>query len=249
MAQSCTEGKYLDVLLRECMPCSMRCNVSGIPTRCSEYCVGWRCNEVSGQFYDRLLKKCLKCSELCGSHPPHCSGVCKSTNAVTVSQRPNGVSAVQSISTRGHPTARAELYSELLLYSLLGLCIVVLTCTLTAAILVLLKRAKGHQQEHQKPNKHGQSSEDSLMAREDDVSQEGSVNQDRPRATETCAYCFSDHTRAPHVLYQQAVPQQTPPACQDIRRHDNGLLYHPANANYDKRRSFRIICSPTQTSM
>ncbi|XP_051958104.1 tumor necrosis factor receptor superfamily member 13B [Xyrauchen texanus] len=244
MVQSCPEGQYLDMLVQKCVPCSMVCHEPDILKRCSEYCVRWRCKAVSGQFYDTLLKKCFKCSELCGSHPSACSEACKSTDAAAVTQRPIGVSL---FTTRGRSVSRAELYSEALLYSMLGMCIVVLMCTLTAAILVLLKRAKGHQQledtKNQQPNKHGQSSKDSLMARAEDVSQEGSVNQDRPKATETCVYCFSGHTRAPHMLYQQA------DQCQNSNRHENGLANHTVNANYDKTRSFRIICSPTQTSI
>ncbi|XP_051969213.1 tumor necrosis factor receptor superfamily member 13B-like [Xyrauchen texanus] len=243
MVQSCREGQYLDMLVQKCVSCSMVCHKPLILTRCSQYCVVWRCKAVSSQFYDTLLKKCLKCSELCGSHPSVCSEVCKNTDAAAV--MPNGMSAVQLFNTKGHSVPRAELYSEALLYSLLGLCIAVLMCTFTAAILVLLKRAKGHQQ----PNKHGQSSNDSLMARAEDVSQ-GRVNQDRPKATETCVYCFSDHQRAPHVLYQQAEPRALDAdASQDNNHHDNGPDNNPVNANYDKTRSFRIICSPTQTSM
>ncbi|XP_016141607.1 tumor necrosis factor receptor superfamily member 13B [Sinocyclocheilus grahami] len=192
MAQSCPEGQYMDRLLRECVSCSMICHDSVIPTRCSQYCVAWRCKAVSGQFYDTLLKKCLKCSELCGSHPEACADACR--RAVFVTQRPDvGGSAVQLVPGRGRSVSGSALYSEALLYSLLGLCIIVLLFSLTAAFLLLLKRAK-HQPpldtKKQQPNKHGQSSEDSLMARADEESPE------RPRATETCVYCFSEHTDA-----------------------------------------------------
>ncbi|XP_059387634.1 tumor necrosis factor receptor superfamily member 13B-like isoform X1 [Carassius carassius] len=191
MAQICPEGQFMDRLLRECVSCSMICHDSVPPSRCSQFCVAWRCKAVSGQFYDTLLKKCLQCSELCGSHPEACADACTSTGTVFVTQRPDvGGSAVQLVPGRGRSVPGSALYSEALLYSLLGLCIIVLMFTLTAAFLLLLKRAK-HQQldtKKQQPNKHGQSSEDSLMARVDEVSQE------RPRATETCVYCFSEHT-------------------------------------------------------
>uniref|UniRef100_A0A672MC12 TACI cysteine-rich domain-containing protein n=1 Tax=Sinocyclocheilus grahami TaxID=75366 RepID=A0A672MC12_SINGR len=152
MAQSCPEGQYMDRLLRECVSCSMICHDSVIPTRCSQYC--GKCKAVSGQFYDTLLKKCLKCSELCGSHPEA---------SVFVTQRPDvGGSAVQLVPGRGRSVSGSALYSEALLYSLLGLCIIVLLFSLTAAFLLLLKRAK-HQPpldtKKQQPNKHGQSSE------------------------------------------------------------------------------------------
>lgn len=87
---------------------------------------------------------------------------------------------------------------------------------------------------------------DSLVARADDVSQEGSLNQDRPKATETCVYCFSDHTAAPHSLSQQSGAQQASCVADP---HNNGLLHHPVHTHPDKSRPFRIICSPTQTSM
>uniref|UniRef100_A0A8C1IRH4 TACI cysteine-rich domain-containing protein n=2 Tax=Cyprinus carpio TaxID=7962 RepID=A0A8C1IRH4_CYPCA len=193
MAQSCPEGQFMDGLLRECVPCSVICHDSVIPTRCSQYCVAWSCKAVSGQFYDTLLKKCLQCSELCGSHPEACADACRSTGALLVTQRSDvGGSAVQLVPGRGRAVSGSALYSEALLYSLLGLCIIVLMFTLTAAFLLLLKRAKHRPQQldtkKQQPNKHGQSSEDSLMARVDEVTPE------RSRATETCVYCFSEHT-------------------------------------------------------
>ncbi|XP_016348560.1 tumor necrosis factor receptor superfamily member 13B [Sinocyclocheilus anshuiensis] len=226
MAQSCPEGQYMDRLLRECVSCRMICHDSTILTRCSEFCVAWRCKAVSGQFYDTLLKKCLKCSELCGSHPAACADACRS--AVSVTQRPVGGSTVQLVTDRGRSVPGSALYSEALLYSLLGLCITALVFTLTAAFLLLLKRAKQQPQldtKKQQPNKHGQSSKDSLMARVDEVSEEGSVTvtQDPPKATETCIYCFSE-----------------PPG----HHHDNGALHHPVQTG-----PFRIICSPTQTSI
>ncbi|XP_051770223.1 tumor necrosis factor receptor superfamily member 13B isoform X2 [Ctenopharyngodon idella] len=250
MAQRCEEGQHLDRLLRKCVSCNLVCHDPVILTRCSEYCVAWRCKAVSGQFYDRLLKKCLKCSELCGSHPSACSDACGDAVPVAVTQRPLGVSAVPLITSRGRAVPRSSLYSEALLYSLLGLCIIVLMFTLTAAILLLLKRAKHQQQQldtkKQQPKRQGQSSKDSLVARADDVSQEGSVNQDRPKATETCVYCFSDHTAAPHALSQQSGAQQASRAANPC---NNGLLQHPLHTHPDKSRPFRIICSPTQTSM
>uniref|UniRef100_A0A8C2CC26 TACI cysteine-rich domain-containing protein n=1 Tax=Cyprinus carpio TaxID=7962 RepID=A0A8C2CC26_CYPCA len=83
MAQSCPEGQFMDGLLRECVPCSVICHDSVIPTRCSQYCVAWSCKAVSGQFYDTLLKKCLQCSELCGSHPEACADACRSESEDT----------------------------------------------------------------------------------------------------------------------------------------------------------------------
>lgn len=86
------------------------------------------------------------------------------SDAVAVTQRPLGVSAVPLITSRGRAVPRSTLYSEALLYSLLGLCIIVLMFTLTAAILLLLRRAKHQQQQQQldtkkqQPKRQGQSS-------------------------------------------------------------------------------------------
>lgn len=78
------------------------------------------------------------------------------TGAVFETQRPDvGGSAVQLIPGRGRSLPGSALYSEALLYSLLGLCIIVLMFTLTVAVLLLLQRARQQQQ----LNKHGQSSE------------------------------------------------------------------------------------------
>ncbi|XP_052468235.1 tumor necrosis factor receptor superfamily member 13B-like [Carassius gibelio] len=237
MAQSCVEGQYMDRLLRECVSCSLICHDSSILKRCSEFCVAWRCKAVSGQFYDTLLKKCLKCSELCGSHPAVCADACRSV--VSVTQRPDvGGSALQLVTGRGRSVSGSALYSEALLYSLIGLCITALMFTLTAAFLLLLKRAKHQQQldtKKQQPNKHGQSSKDSLMARSDEVSQEGSVTQERPRATETCVYCFTEHEHE-HARATK-------------HHHDNGALRPPLQTHTDRTAPFRIICSPTQTSI
>ncbi|KAK7134193.1 hypothetical protein R3I93_017562 [Phoxinus phoxinus] len=238
MAQRCGEGQYMDRLVQQCVSCSLVCHEPAVLTRCSEYCVAWRCRAVSGHFYDRLLKKCLNCSEICGSHPSACAHACK--NAVSVTRGP--VSAVPLVTSRGGAVIRTHtpaLFSEALLFSLLGVCVTVLLFTLTTAILMLVRRAK-HQQHQQDTGKQPRSqrapsSKDSLVARADEVNQD----QDRSRATETCVYCFSDHTVAPHTLYQQA-------------GENNGLHTHthlPALTHSDKSRPFRIICSPTQTSM
>lgn len=85
------------------------------------------------------------------------------TGALLVTQRSDvGGSAVQLVPGRGRAVSGSALYSEALLYSLLGLCITALVFTLTAAFLLLLKRTKQQQQQldtkKQQPNKHGQSS-------------------------------------------------------------------------------------------
>ncbi|XP_056325873.1 tumor necrosis factor receptor superfamily member 13B [Danio aesculapii] len=218
MTHTCADGQFMDRLLLKCVSCNLRCHEPQPHKRCSEYCVAWRCRAVSGQFYDALLKKCLRCSDLCGTHTPACEHIC--SNPVSV--------------TGGGRTVSG---SPLLLYALLGVCVTVLMFSLSAAVLMLLMRRNKHTQttdEHKQ-----QTSEDSLMPGSDEVSQEeGSVHhhhhpQDRPRATETCVYCFSEHTARPHTLLQQAGDQD--PESVPIPQDKCGAL--------------RIICSPSQTSL
>jgi len=82
-----------------------------------------------------------------------------------VTQGPAGVSAVPLVTGRGRAgihTHTPALFSEALLFSLLGVCVTVLLFTLTTAILMLIRRAK-YQQDTSKPqhdqhNQHDQSS-------------------------------------------------------------------------------------------
>nr|XP_017213984.1 tumor necrosis factor receptor superfamily member 13B [Danio rerio] len=218
MTHTCADGQFMDRLLIKCVSCDLRCAEPEPHKQCAEYCEVWRCRAVSGQFYDALLKKCLQCSDLCGTHTPACEHICSDP----------------PVTGRGRTVSG----SPLLLYALLGVCVTVLMFSLSAAVLTLLMRRNKHTQI---PDEHKQqTSEDSLVAGSDEVSQEeGSVHhhhhhpQDRPRATETCVYCFSEHTARPHTLLQQAGDQD--PESVPIPQDKCGAL--------------RIICSPTQTSL
>ena len=83
------------------------------------------------------------------------------------------------------------------------------------------------------------------------VTQEANgVVPDRPRATETCVYCFAEQTGALHSLFQQAVPQCQKGDAQHRHRYTNGLVHsHVSRSVCERDDALRIICSPTQPSM
>ena len=77
--------------------------------------------------------------------------------------KPRGVSALQPLNTRGSHEPRGEVsYSDVLVYSLLGLCLTMLLSTMVVALLVLLKRARGQKEREEKvapqPDGHRQTS-------------------------------------------------------------------------------------------
>ncbi|XP_030631500.1 tumor necrosis factor receptor superfamily member 13B [Chanos chanos] len=219
------------------------------------------CKATPGQFYDRLLKKCLKCSVVCGSHPSECSQECQSHPSVAVTQMSGDGTALQTVNSRGSSGPTRPPYTDVLVYSLLGLCFAVLLCTLSVALLVLLRRAKSQKDqetpdEGQQPNNGALSSKDCLMAQAEAASEEGVAiaKTNRPRATETCVHCFTGHRGAAPNLYQQAVPshQSTsgePSQNQENNHCSNSYVGRMAENGCDAVSAMRIICSPTQTSM
>ncbi|XP_066522661.1 tumor necrosis factor receptor superfamily member 13B [Hoplias malabaricus] len=238
MFQPCRSGTYWDSLVRQCLSCEMVCDKPDRPARCADVCVAFGCNTVSGQFYDRLLKKCLTCSDLCGHHPPECSRDCP-----TVTPRPGLVSTPQLFDSGRSPVPRDQCYSEALVFSLLGLCFVLLLGSTLVALMFLLWRARGQGDGREKDQRqtvtHRQVSKDRLMAEA-----KAKVSSDRARATETCVHCFSEQQEALHLLYQQAVPQ-----CISANQHHCNGNSLPLNQGNQRDDTLRIICSPAQTSM
>uniref|UniRef100_A0AAY4D895 TNFR-Cys domain-containing protein n=1 Tax=Denticeps clupeoides TaxID=299321 RepID=A0AAY4D895_9TELE len=122
----------------------------------------------AGQYRDGLLRRCMPCQVVCqhphghagrcvcGHHPSECASMCEGkTVSCECILRPDGA-AVRTMDSRGSPGGAV-------LYSLLGLCVMLLICSLSMALLVLLRKGKGQrtQQEpsmDQQPNKHGRSS-------------------------------------------------------------------------------------------
>ncbi|XP_062859393.1 tumor necrosis factor receptor superfamily member 13B [Trichomycterus rosablanca] len=239
MTPRCQGGQFWDGLVKKCMTCEMVCYKPEPPNVCSDFCVAYECKIAPGHFYDSLLKKCLKCSELCGHHPTECSKECLSN------PNPLGVSVVPQLITKGRGDVKSVPYSEVLVYSLLGLCFALLLSTMLMTVLVLLKRARENrdmvEKKDQQPDEHTQSSKDCLMAAA--VTQEVTVIPDRLRATETCVCCFSEQARTQPTLYQQAVPQYS------AHRQTNGSAHGHVSSEACRRDDVpKIICSPTQTS-
>uniref|UniRef100_A0A3P8TWW3 TNFR-Cys domain-containing protein n=1 Tax=Amphiprion percula TaxID=161767 RepID=A0A3P8TWW3_AMPPE len=139
MGSSCPEGQHLDPLLRRCMDCNRKCGKPYLPPRCTSYCESARCKALPGQYYDRLLNKCIKCKEICGQHTPECSQHCQTLSPpVTTKKLLIEVTSHVSISRR--PTWLED--SNILLYSLLGVCLVLLLSSLSLALAVFLRGDK-----------------------------------------------------------------------------------------------------------
>uniref|UniRef100_A0A3Q1GAY4 TNF receptor superfamily member 13B n=1 Tax=Acanthochromis polyacanthus TaxID=80966 RepID=A0A3Q1GAY4_9TELE len=125
MGGNCPEGQYLDNLLRRCMDCNRECGKPYLPPRCTSYCESALCKALPGQYYDLLLKKCIKCKEICGQHTPECSQHCQITSHVSISRRPTWLGD-----------------HNILLYSLLGVCLILLLSSLSLALAVFLRGDK-----------------------------------------------------------------------------------------------------------
>nr|XP_023700223.1 tumor necrosis factor receptor superfamily member 13B [Paramormyrops kingsleyae] len=245
MAGTCHEGQYWDHLLRMCMPCQTQCAQPYQTERCNNFCVAIECKSVKGNFYDLLLKRCLRCSEVCGRHPLECSQTCS-----TKSTTPN---LTKELLDRP-PNSGAE-YHTVLIYSLLGVCLAMLVCTLALATLVLLRRARARKQTavHKggdtAPQEHGSSSRDRLLVASKPPLKKASL------PTETCVHCFPE-LRVPLCRPGREPPMQTPAT---TTLYQQASVTGPATRGSPcclqggappvEKDRLRIICSPTQSSV
>ncbi|XP_064180433.1 tumor necrosis factor receptor superfamily member 13B [Anguilla rostrata] len=141
MDGSCSDSEYWDQLVRMCLSCERRCEHS--QGRCVEFCASLHCRASPGNFYDPLLKQCMQCAELCGSHPVECAQACKAQpTARSLTRLPEDGAALTPPTTRGSSFPRGE-HHTVIIYSLLGLCLAALFCTLSVALVALLCRSRG----------------------------------------------------------------------------------------------------------
>ncbi|XP_069036867.1 tumor necrosis factor receptor superfamily member 13B isoform X2 [Lepisosteus oculatus] len=153
------------------------------------------------------------------------------------------------------PTKRPQMdrlqdYHTVVIYSLLGCCLAALICSLSIALLILLKRCRGAETKTasfrgQEPNEYAdRSSKDPLV--ETVLPKESSVAKGKPRPTETCIYCFPELRMAGRIegkqtetplVFQQAAPTTSPTTATSI-----------PPSTLDKDRTIKIICSPSQTT-
>ncbi|XP_036387959.1 tumor necrosis factor receptor superfamily member 13B [Megalops cyprinoides] len=253
MSAHCGDGQFWDALVRQCLPCERACDQPYRRVRCAEFCVSLRCHARAGSYYDRLLKRCMSCTELCGSHPAECAHACGGEYLPQQKVPASAVSPTSLSETR--PSLRQPPSPGLggehqgaVIYSLLGLCLAVLLCTLSLALLVLLWRSRGGRGARSPPreaetseSKHRPSSKDCLMEPVVEGWVQGAGLQKKTRPTETCMHCFPElrpcrRDDKPPTLYQQAAVTAAPGGTSQTA------------LPCDKPATLRIICSPTQTS-
>ncbi|CAK6961800.1 tumor necrosis factor receptor superfamily member 13B [Scomber scombrus] len=253
----CPEGEYRDPLVKSCMSCRAVCMKPQIIPRCNRYCESEHCKSQPGNYYDGLLKKCVRCSQVCGRHPAECFQLCQSltphermtkplvtrapsipttTNKLLVkitSHIPNKIPE----NSKGFVVSTALEDPTIVLYSLLGLCMVLLLSSLSLALAVLIRGGKAKKSK-QVP-KAANHTQELLVQPGQEVGQQGFQPQRRskdcvpnsslptyrepledssPTETCVCVHCFPDLTalsqsndrplRAPFSFYQQAVPQR-----------------------------------------
>ncbi|XP_062299164.1 tumor necrosis factor receptor superfamily member 13B [Scomber scombrus] len=214
----CPEGEYRDPLVKSCMSCRAVCMKPQIIPRCNRYCESEHCKSQPGNYYDGLLKKCVRCSQVCGRHPAECFQLCQKNS-------------------KGFVVSTALEDPTIVLYSLLGLCMVLLLSSLSLALAVLIRGGKAKKSK-QVP-KAANHTQELLVQPGQEVGQQGFQPERRskdcvpnsslptyrepledssPTETCVCVHCFPDLTalsqsndrplRAPFSFYQQAVPQR-----------------------------------------
>ncbi|XP_047464088.1 tumor necrosis factor receptor superfamily member 13B [Mugil cephalus] len=231
MGKRCAEDHYWDNLVKDCINCQIICHPGPVYGKCASYCEAASCKALHGHYYDILLKKCVKCAEICGRHPAECSQHCQSPPTPMITVKPQTPPATTHVPISRRPVVLED--SAILIYSLLAMCIVLLFCSLSLALAVLLKRRKDKTSDQGR--KKGANRRESGVAHSgQDVemlsSQQGSSSKvfltncpnyreasDDATPTETCVcvHCFPDlkalgHSsdrplREPYSFYQQTV--------------------------------------------
>ncbi|MBN3311356.1 TR13B factor, partial [Atractosteus spatula] len=254
----CPDREYWDSLVRKCMPCKNMCRGQPQPEKCVPVCASLKCEATPGTYYDELIKNCMSCSEVCGGPAPQCPETCRKLhlcNSLAL-HRETGHSLLllkpSPNCTAASKTDKHQLqdYHTVVIYSLLGCCLAALICSLSIALLILLKRCRGAETKtasfrSQEPNEYAdRSSKDPLV--ETVLPKESSVVKGKPRPTETCIYCFPELRMAGRIegkqtetplVFQQAGPTTSPTTATSI-----------PPSTLDKDRTIKIICSPSQTT-
>ncbi|MFT7802523.1 tumor necrosis factor receptor superfamily member 13B [Arapaima gigas] len=207
------------------------------------------CTAVPGQFYDQLLNSCLRCVDVCGQHPLECAHVCHGDLTRAAADPPAG--HIPAIGVRTHPGGG---FHTVVIYSLLGLCLIMLVCTLTLAVLVLRQKTKSWRKAADHcggdPNGHeNQGSSKGLLIPPPPVHRPLEEKLSQP--SETCIHCFPELRVSGQGGDRQPLPPSTPTVYQQAAvAGPSGRLaskgpFHPAEG---KDGVLRIICSPSQSS-
>ncbi|KAK1164743.1 hypothetical protein AOXY_G15133 [Acipenser oxyrinchus oxyrinchus] len=189
---SCQDSEYWDSLVRTCILCKDMCDQRIIKAKCTPVCEALRCTNTAGSYYDTLLRKCISCAEVCGQHPVQCGAACQgdtATAAAAPSVWPPMRTALELQPTRmGRPVL--EHYHAALIYSLLGVCLSVLLCTLSLAVFMMLRKREEPCPRKKASGHTPASSKACLM---ESGSLQGSLSgRGTPEAVGTCGYCFPE---------------------------------------------------------
>ncbi|CAL8309514.1 unnamed protein product [Boreogadus saida] len=147
MGRPCPNGTWLYTLIDECVACETLCH----QPMCTEHCAA-NCTAMGGHYYDLGLHQCVRCADLCGRPPQECSQYCLTTPLPTIptptpTPTPTTTTTTTTTSTCGPGHSQVHSAGLLpvsipLLYSLMGLCVLVLLCILGLSLLVFLRTAR-----------------------------------------------------------------------------------------------------------
>lgn len=204
MAERCTAIQYWDALVKNCLPCDVACKLQPVISKCTKFCAISRCNTQTGHYYDGLLKKCMKCADVCGGSPVQCPQQCLTPAPPAITRRTSTKSAPQTPASTGLSVVTV-LDSNILVYSLLALSVVLLLSSLGLALRVFLSEAKSSSSKTKPKRAHtGPSCQDPLNKEFDrlqTIPEEMQLRQpaerelsDNSSPTETCVcvHCFPD---------------------------------------------------------
>ncbi|KAF3704729.1 Tumor necrosis factor receptor superfamily member 13B Transmembrane activator and CAML interactor [Channa argus] len=230
MGGSCPEGLYWDILVKECLHCRYECKRSHVIAKCTSYCEFAHCKAQPGHYYDGLLKRCLRCADVCGGHPAECSHYCQTLPPPVTTKMPLA-EVKHSPYSRGHAVTTALEDSNVLLYSLLALCMLLVVSSLSLAMAVFPRRSRTTPNPGSKEANHkqkcivklgeevglprGQQSPKGFLTNPSRPTDREPSEDSSPTETCVCVHCFPDlkalgqgndrPPRAPFTFYHQAV--------------------------------------------
>ncbi|KAM8798389.1 tumor necrosis factor receptor superfamily member 13B [Eudromia elegans] len=204
--ETCPEQQYWDALVCRCMPCALACGRAAVP-RCAALCEASACARRAGSYYDELLRRCVSCSAVCGQHPTQCAPACEGESAPRPAPSARGppappgsrVSPCPAATTAaaapaggapGPPCAEQEPW--LVLYLLLGLCLLALLCSLALGWSHLRRRADGASCPAGAGSCHRRDDPVKDRLVEAAGGAEGCAGRGAPEPVETCGFCFPE---------------------------------------------------------
>ncbi|XP_069726020.1 tumor necrosis factor receptor superfamily member 13B [Phaenicophaeus curvirostris] len=240
---NCTDRQYWDVLVRQCIPCSLVCGRHTV-RRCAALCESMDCNSKAGFYYDKLLKECINCTAICGQHPNQCAPTCD-TGVLAGTPHPPATLGTASLSvTVLERKVCVEQEPWLVVYLLLGFCLCTLLCSLLLGWTHL--RRKGEVVSCQASAGTCHRKEDSCKDRLVEAGSFGDGSSKVPEPVETCGFCFPGHssavqeTKSFHSTSCHIAERAAPSHSGICSTGSAGAVPSPDDGH------FKIICSPSQ---